>query len=143
MSEFRNNLRKGDRVVHADTKRPGSVAFTPKGRQTAVTWQGTKVPSYCDVMTLRLVLDDKGTLDDVPPVDGEPPALEGTAAKRGHAGSIPKAPAAPASALDALKAERDGIAARMRALEDEFRGLKQRREKLDQAITVLTAPAGG
>jgi hypothetical protein len=132
---FKNCLEKDDRVIHAETKRPGTVAFTPKGRQTAVTWQGTVSAVYCDVMSLRLIPPNgKGVPEENPPIEGEPPALE-TATRR-----TPK-PAAPAGsdALELAKAERAQITARMEAMNAEFKTLKARGEKLDQAIAILSA----
>jgi len=129
--QFRNNLQKDDRVLHAETKRPGTVRYTPEegSRTVGIVWQGTKAPQYVDVMKLRLVVDGKP--EDVPPVDGEPPAM--------GAAAVAKTPA-PSSALDALKAERETVTSEMKSHEDAFRVLKQRRERLDAAITALTAP---
>jgi hypothetical protein len=134
-----NNLRKDDRVIHVDTKRPGTVASQPREKSVMVSvlWQGTTAPQYVDVLKLRLVCAN-GQIDEHPPIDGEPPPRP---AREMH--PAPSVAAAPAGALDALKNERAGVVAEMKHCEDRFKELKGQRDRLDHAIAVLTAPRTG
>ncbi len=130
MLPFCNNLKKDDRVAHSQSKRQGTVDAQPResSRNVSVIWDGNTAPIYVDVMDLRLVLDDKGTLDEHPPIDGEPPEKKTRA---------PETVLAPPNALAALKTERDGIAKQMREIEDRFKFLKTQKERLDGAIQFL------
>lgn len=129
-----NNLQKNDRVIHAKTKRPGSVATQPRdsSRMTSILWQGCSTPVYEDVMDLRLVCAN-GEIDEHPPIDGEPPPRKHELPKR-------TPDAAEQAAIDVLKKERDRIDARMKEMEIEFKTLRGEREKYDKAIAAL-APA--
>lgn len=130
---YRNNLVKGDRVIHAATHRPGTVETQPResSRMVAVLWQGTVAAQYTDVVKLRLIVNGKP--EDVPPCDGTPP----DAVSRPAATCKPDTP--DVAAVDVLKKERDSVEVRMRDLESQFKTLKTRREKLDQAIAVLSS----
>lgn len=129
-----NNLRKNDRVIHADTKRPGTVASQPRESSVMVSvlWQGTTTPQYVDVVKLRLVCAN-GEIDEHPPFDGEPP--QRTARSSPSVASAPEA-----SALAGLKKERDDIGAEMTRLEERFKALKVKKERVERAIEVMTAP---
>jgi hypothetical protein len=129
-----NNLRKDDRVIHSDTKRPGTVASQPRESSVMVSvlWQGTNTPQYVDVLKLRLVCAN-GQVDEHPPIDGEPPVR----ATR----QTPSVAAAPEhGALTTLKKERDDIGAEMTRLENRFKELKVQKERVERAIGVMTAP---
>lgn len=68
-----NNLRLGDEVEIASSKRRGIVTTQPRqssaGAQVRV--HGLKTALYYHVSNLRLVVDGKA--EDVPPIDGEVP----------------------------------------------------------------------
>jgi len=130
MSEFKNNLQKDDRVIHAETKRLGTVRYTPHAgeRMVGIVWQGTKFPRYCDVMTLRLVLN--GHAEEVAPVEGTPPDLGATAARP------PEEEADPA--LAAIKRQHAAIDARMAAMNLEYRKLAADKDRLERAIAILS-----
>lgn len=137
---FRNNLAAGDAVQHAVTKRPGNVRWA---RETSiwagVVWQGTTSPQQVHVSKLRLVVN--GVAEEVPPVDGEiPPIVDVEKPARDHKTEqfIAQRP----DGVAALKQEREVIARRMDELQREFVDLKAKRDRIDKALAVLTAPAG-
>lgn len=129
---FCNNLKRGDRVLHAESKRVGTVAVDPgeSSRDVAVTWQGNERYRFCDVMVLRLVTGGKP--EEVAPVDGEPPAPK--------TGKPARAATVEQSAISVLKKERDEIDAEMKRLDARFKELREKRDRLSRAITVLEAP---
>lgn len=139
MTAFRNNLQKGDRVVHAETKRPGTVYVTPResSRNVSVVWQGCTGAIYVDVMKLRLVLDDKGTIDEFAPVDGEPPS-------ESPERPIPSAPRVAEShkdhALQVVRDERSKIKIELAVIEADFKKLRAIDERLAETEKILTAP---
>lgn len=135
MTAFRNNLQKNDRVFDTVSNRQGKVAWTPRdsgSRRTALVYDGQTAPQYRDVMQLRLITNGR-TPEDVPPVDGTPPALE----PEHTAARIEPQPDG-MSALDALKSERASNAQEMTRIEARFRLLKNSNERLDRAIAVMT-----
>lgn len=71
-----NNLKKGDRVMHAVKKRFATISAQPRETSVLVQviWDGTKAVQSAPVMDLRLIVD--GRPEDVPPVDGEPPGFK-------------------------------------------------------------------
>lgn len=131
MTAFRNNLVKDDPVLHAETKRPGRVKYTPEetSRKVGVVWQGTSAPQYVDVTKLRLVVD--GRPEEVAPIDGVPPEL---AANRPRAASE-------GTALGALESERDKLLAEMRVLEARFKEIRTSKERIEAAIAILKPTA--
>jgi len=141
MTPFKNNLQKGDTVMHADTKRPGKVAFQPGERnpKACIVWQGTQSPQSTDIMKLRLCVN--GVPEDVPPCDGVPPE-EPVEAPNGHATTVVRVTATQGEdkVLAALREERDRVVADMVALEGVFKVKRASKERLEQAILVFTAP---
>lgn len=133
MTPFTNNLVKDDVVMHAESKRVGKVAYTPKegSRMTGVVWHGNNVPQYIDVMKLRFVVDGKP--ETVAPVEGEPPPLDPPTAGRQRIPMVNHL-----DPIGALRKEREHVDTEMRGIETRFKDLKTRREKLDQAIAVLS-----
>jgi hypothetical protein len=127
MTAFSNNLRKGDAVFDTETKRMGVVVKAPwkKLRVVSIKSPGDAMERRVDVMQLRAVFD--GKTEDVAPVNGEPPPLNGNGTKR----------AAPADPIAVLKADRARNAARMSVLEAEFKGLRALNERIDKAIAAL------
>jgi hypothetical protein len=133
MAEFRNNLRKGDRVVHADTKRPGTVKLQPreKSRGAMIVWQGAASPQHCDIMKLRLVLDDKGTIDEHPPCDGEPPASDVNVDPR----RVP--PSSEIDPAEILRGKRERNLQELASLNKRFSALKLENDRIDIALRAL------
>lgn len=141
MSAFKNLLQKDDVVMHCESKRVGKVACNPMSTNVTplVIWQGTSSPQAAHIAKLRLVVNGKP--EDVAPHDGDLPSTAPQPAKR----PLPLHTAAPGtSALEALRNERDGIVAAMNAMEIRFKELKLTKERMDQAIAVLSplAPTG-
>lgn len=135
---YRNNLQKGDRVVHAETKRPGDVKWAAESSVWAgVVWQGTKSPQQVHVSKLRLVVN--GVPEDVPPIDGEIPAAV-SADRIAAPATAPRVrvdSTGEPGALAVLKRERAALTAEMDALNAAFRVAKAKAERLDKAIAVL------
>lgn len=126
---YRNNLQKGDRVVHAETKRPGDVKWAAESSVWAgVVWQGTKSPQQVHVSKLRLVVN--GVPEDVPPIDGEIPASV-------SADRIDPSPVSTPDGLAALRAERRVLTDEMQRLNDTYRIAKGKADRIDKAISVL------
>lgn len=133
------NLKKGDRVLHAPTKRPGSVLRKSRGdsRMIRVQWQGGPVTALVDVMDLRLILGD-GTTETVPPVDGTPPEAGPVAIKRPPAPSVSLG--SKASALENLREERERIRSRLEEIRCERDRLEDDLAQIGKAIDVLAPP---
>lgn len=72
MIPFCNNLRKGDEVEHAVSKRRGVVDSNPRetSAQVQIVYDGTHSCRYVPIMDLRLLVDGKP--EEVPPCDGLP-----------------------------------------------------------------------
>lgn len=122
MSDFENNLVKGDRVFDTVSKRPGTVSMTPQAakRNVRVLLQGDKVAKRLDVMKLRLIVD--GVPEDVAPISGTPPAAPSTAG----------------DPIEVLKLEKAANKSRMDEMTEEFTKLRTRNEKIDQVIQLLS-----
>lgn len=126
-TQYRNNLQKGDRVMHAENRRVGEVKYAGETSVWAgVVWQGTKSPQQTHVSKLRLVVNGKP--EDVPPIDGEIP--DGLTAPR-----IDPSPAP--DGLAALRSERRQLNEEMQRLNDAYRIAKTRSDRIDKAIAVL------
>lgn len=135
MTDFRNNLEKGDRVQHADSGRVGTVEFTPleSSPKAAIKWQGTVSFQYTPIGKLRLIVD--GLAEKVPPCDGEPPGAD---APRGRAPAEAK-PAKEMTPLEHIRAERVKVKAEMTELERQFKQMRAADDRLAEAEKVLTA----
>lgn len=130
---FCNNLKKDDPVFDVETKRPGKIANNPRetSRFVSVLLQGTTTPRSIDVMRLRLVVDGKP--EDVPPIEGEPPAI--------HPHDDRPAPSTGLgvpTALSAIREDRAKIKERMAIIEAEFRTLRATDDRLATAEKALT-----
>jgi hypothetical protein len=125
MTAYANNLRKNDPVIDANTKRPGKVAADVRetSRTVLVQFQGESSPRRTDVMDLRLVVD--GRPEEIPPINGVPPPRAGAARSRNDA-------------LESLKADRAAVDAEMRIIEGQFKDRRERRDRLDQAIKIMS-----
>ena len=73
--------------------------------------------------------------EDVPPIDGNPPALPSKAARTPRPAGDPTGK----TALELLKEKRGQNAHAMTALEQQFREIKAENEKIDKAIAALSS----
>lgn len=137
MIAFRNNLTKGDPVMHSETKRPGKVASQPResSRGAMVLWQGATSPQHCDILKLRLVVDGKP--EDVAPCDGEPPKDQ-VVVKPIPPDNSPETHRL--FALDCVQRERAKVKEEMAGLERQFKQLRAAEERLAEAEKALTTP---
>lgn len=135
---FRNNLVQNDRIVDTVTKKQGKVARTPKNdknRMTCVQYDGQSAQRYVDVMQLRLMPDGR-TPEEVPPIDGEPPALEEPSTKAAPPRPWPSPPAS-SDPVENIEAELKLIEIRMSEINEEFRTLDGRKAKYRKALEAL------
>ncbi len=141
MSTFCNTLQKGDRVIDAESKRPGEVArgVRQNSRSVEVLFQGTKGPKRVDIVNLRFIDPTTGTPEELPPYDGDLPAkVESTpSAKAARSGDV----------TGAIESEIESVKAEIRQVEDRFKELRERRDRLVEALGVLkpavkVAPSG-
>jgi hypothetical protein len=137
MSTYRNNLQKGDRVMHAPTKRVGTVAVSPResSRNTSILWQGSSQAKYVDVLELRLIVNNQP--EEVPPCDGAPPGRETAASLAASSSGGGYAN----GSIESLKRDRDLLDQQMNEMNEKFKKLREYRERLDRAIQVLDTPA--
>lgn len=128
MIPYCNNLRAGDVVLNIETKRNGTVAKDPRddARTVLVKLDGTNSAIRFHVLKLRLIVDGKP--EECPPISGDPGEPDPEQPKISRSSDDP---------IPVLKATRDGIAKHMEAIEGEFKGLKERRDRLDKAIAAL------
>lgn len=133
---FSNNLDKNDRVLDVVSNRQGKVNVQPREatRMTKVLFDGKSSAVYVDVMNLRLVLNGKAA-EDVPPIDGEPPPLPSAKV----AGPAAAAPLGQGDPLELLRAQHAGNESEKLVITARFKELTTANERLDRAITALTA----
>lgn len=139
---YRNNLKKDDRVQHAETKRLGNVAMQPREatRFVAIQWQGNNGHVYEDVDKLRLVMGE-GQVDEEPPYDGMLPE------KQARATRAPKPAAAPGAkeenpAVAALKERLAVLNEEMQVMNEAYRVRLAEKKRLEQALDVLEPTTG-
>ena len=80
-------------------------------------------------MKLRFIPPGSQVAEDVPPIDGEPPAEPGQA--------VVKRPVAKNDPVEMLEGRRRELAAEMKEIEARFATLRAEDAKLEQAIAVL------
>ena len=133
MSTYRNNLKKGDPVIAKDTRRPGEIAADVRhnSRTVMVKFQGVPTPQRVDVLQLRLVVDGKP--EDCPPIDGQPP-------ERLQKPARSTAESTGGDAVNVLKASRDQLNQELEEMSARFKALRERRDKISQAIDILEPP---
>lgn len=131
---FSNNLDKNNRVIDVISNRQGKVNVQPREstRMTKVLFDGKSAAVYVDVMNLRLVLDGKQA-EDLPPIDGEPPPLPADRPQAAPARTLIEG----GDATAVLKAELEMNRQLMAALELQFKALRSKNDKLEQAIAIL------
>lgn len=133
---FSNNLDKDNRVLDVVSNRQGKVSVQPREstRMTKVLFDGKSSAVYVDVMNLRLVLNGKAA-EDVPPIDGEPPPLPSAKV----AGPAAAPPIGQGDPLELLRAQHAGNEHEKLVITARFKELTTANERLDRAITALTA----
>lgn len=134
---FRNNLKKGDRVLDATTKLAGTVARDPgeKNRRTYVLFSVRERAKGVDVMTLRFIPPNDNVAEDVPPIEGEPPPYPKFEM---HAPGIAPVSVDPVSLL---KADKAGLEREIETMNIRAREIRVKIERLDRAINALEGRA--
>lgn len=139
---FRNNLEKGDQVLHVPTGRRGIVAGKPRPdtkRRTYVLFDGMKAPLPLDVLDLRFIVD--GTPEEVPPIDGEiadaPPLEPAVIFSRRSPANRSSDDGEKLNPVENMRQLRAKNAEEIEQLTAKFKALKAENERLDQAITIL------
>lgn len=136
---FCNNLKKGDRVLVAGTdKRVGTVARNPgeSKRLTHVLFTGYERAKGIDVMDLRFIPPGSDAAEDVPPIDGEPPANPLKTVWEQPRISGPAA-VVEESFVDQLRRKVEAGNAEIEAMNARAREIRAENDRLERAIAAL------